>query len=341
MKMCNRYHNDSKGDCMVTIHDVAKRANVSAATVSRYINKNGYVGKKSREAIEHAIKELNFVPNNVARTLSTKQSNMIGLIIPDIKNPFFPELARAVEDTAYKYGYTVILCNSDENPKKEQHYFKALTQEYVAGVIITSTHSGNGQEATIPIVALDRAPIMDIPSVTTNNILGTEMAGRYMLECGAKELLFLKGPKQLISSEQRLKGFLKAVEGKNIKVHIIESPYDFKVAEHITFQFLQKHSTIDGIFGSSDVSAIGALKACEKLNRSVPNDIQIIGFDGIQLGNYTTPSLTTVAQNIYKLGETAAELLIQQIEGKSITEKNIVINPELVVRETTRKGFLQ
>ncbi|MFC5540779.1 MAG: LacI family DNA-binding transcriptional regulator [Bacilli bacterium] len=326
---------------MATIHDVARRANVSVATVSRYINQNGYVGKKSKEAIERAIKELNFVPNNVARTLSTKKSNLIGLIIPDIKNPFFPELARAVEDTAYRFGYTVILCNSDEDPLKEKHYLKVLTQEYVAGIIITSTDEGISRETDIPIVALDRAPKTDIPSVTTNNKLGAELAGRFMLECGASELLILKGPNQLTSSEERLEGFLKAVEGKNIKIHVVDSPYELHDAENITYEFLQKHPSVDGIFGSSDVSAIGALKACEKLGKKVPDELQIIGFDGIQLGNYTTPSLTTVAQKIYQLGETATELLINEIEGKSLEEKNILINPELVVRETTRKEFKQ
>lgn len=326
---------------MATIHDVAKRANVSVATVSRYLNQNGYVGKKSKEAIERAIRELNFVPNNVARTLSTKKSNLIGLIIPDIENPFFPELARAVEDTAFRYGYTVVLCNSDEDPNKEKHYLKVLTQEYVAGIIITSTDKKISGQTNIPIVALDRVPKTDIPTVTTNNKLGAEMAGRFILECGAKEFLILKGPKQLVSSEERLEGFLKALQGKNIKIHIVESPYELHDAENITFEFLEKHPSIDGIFGSSDVSAIGALKACEKMGRKVPEEIQIIGFDGIQLGNYTTPSLTTVAQKIYQLGETAAELLIQLIEGKTIEQKHIAINPELVVRNSTRKEFKQ
>lgn len=322
---------------MVTIHDVAKRAKVSVATVSRFLNKNGYVGEKSRQAIEKAIRELNYVPNNVARTLSTKQSNLIGLIIPDIKNPFFPELARAVEDTAYKYGYTVILCNSDENAKKEQYYLQALTQKYVAGIILTSTHEGQKRHIDdIPIIALDRT-IGDISSVTTNNVLGAELATNYLLECGVTELLFLKGPKQLISSEERLKGFLKVIVGKNIKTHIIESPYEYKEANKITLQYLQENPSIDGIFASSDVSAIGALRACKKLGKEIPKEIQIVGFDGIEVGEFLSPNLTTIAQNIYKLGETATELLIEQIEGKNLNNQSICIDPELIVRETTRK----
>lgn len=326
---------------MVTIHDVAKRANVSVATVSRYLNENGYVGKKSREAIEKAIKELKFVPNTVARSLSTRQSNLIGLIIPDIKNPFFPELARAVEDTAYKNGYTVVLCNSDENAKKEQQYLQELTQKYVAGVILTSTNKGYEQKIDVPVVALDRAINEDIPSVTTNNVLGMELATNHLLQHGSTELLFLKGPAQLISSKERLQGFLNGIQGKNIKTHIIESPYEYEVAEKVVFDYLQKNPSINGIVASSDVSAIGALKACDKLKKDVPEEIQIIGFDGIQVGAFLTPSLTTIAQNIYKLGQVATELLIQQIEGKVMENKKICIDPVLVVRKTTRKEFLQ
>lgn len=322
---------------MTTIHDVANLANVSVATVSRYLNQKGYVGEKSRKAIERAIRELNYVPNNVARTLSTKRSSLIGLIIPDIKNPFFPEVARAVEDTAFKYGYTVILCNSDENANKELHYVQALSQKYVAGVIITSTHEGFQLKMDLPVVALDRAVNADIPSVTTNNEYGAKLGTAYLLQCGATELLFLKGPKYLISSDMRLEGFKNATKGKKLITHIIESPYEFEEAEKITLNYLKNHPTINGIFASSDVSAIGAIKACEKLGKKVPEEVQIVGFDGILLGNYVTPSLTTVAQNIYKLGQTAAELLIQQIEGKEISNNMVNIEPVLVVRDTTRK----
>lgn len=324
---------------MATIHDVAKKASVSVATVSRFLNESGYVGKKSREAIEKAIQELNFIPNNVARTLSTRQSNLIGLIIPDIKNPFFPELARAVEDTAYKNGYTVVLCNSDENSNKEKQYLQTLNQKYVAGVILTSTREGYNQKIKVPVVALDRQVSEDIPSVMTNNVLGMQLATNHILECGATELLFLKGPKQLISSNERLKGFLNVVEGKNMITHILECPYEFDVSEKNVFDYLQKNPSINGIIASSDVSAIGAMRACYKLNKKVPEDIQIIGFDGIQIGAFLTPSLTTIAQNIYKLGEAATQMLITQIEGKGLDNPKVCINPELIVRATTRKEF--
>lgn len=324
---------------MANISDVAKKANVSVATVSRFLNESGYVGKKSRESIEAAINELNYTPSEVARSLSTKQSDLIGLIIPDIKNPFFPELARAVEDTAFKYGYTVILCNSDENEKKEQHYLQTLSQKYVAGIILTSIINSDkhNNELNIPMVALDRPLNIKIPTVTTDNQKGSKLGTDYLIQSGATSILCLTGPTTLSSTELRLKGFLQAIEEKQIESHIIESPYDFEAAEVIVFDYLQAHPDIDGIFAFSDASAIGALKAAHRLNKKVPEQLQIVGFDGTQMGKVITPGLTTVAQNIYQLGETATEILIQQIEGKTILNSAKCIEPQLYIRETTRK----
>lgn len=324
---------------MATISDVAKLAKVSVATVSRYLNDSGYVGAKSRESIESAIKELNYVPSEVARSLSTKQSDIIGLIIPDIKNPFFPELARAVEDTAFEYGYTVILCNSDENAEKEKHYLQKLTKKYVAGIILTSIieQENHRQNVKLPIVALDRPIHSEIPTVTTNNQKGAKIATDYLIQNGAKKLLCISGPKNMTSSQTRVEGFLSAKNIQDIEWHIIESPYDFEIAERILYDYLKENPAIDGIFACSDASAIGALKAANRLNIRIPEELQIIGFDGIQIGNVVTPSLTTVAQNIYQLGQAAAELLIKQIEGQHVKETSVCIDPELIIRETTRK----
>lgn len=324
---------------MANISDVAKKANVSVATVSRYLNESGYVGKKSRAAIECAIKELNYTPSEVARSLSTKQSDLIGLIIPDIKNPFFPELARAVEDTAFKYGYTVILCNSDENVEKEQHYLQTLSKKYVAGIILTSIIDSDkhNNEFNIPMVALDRPLDLDIPTVTTDNQKGSKLGTDYLIQSGATSILCLTGPTTLSSTKLRLDGFLQAIEGRQIETHIIESPYDFEAAQQIVFEYIQGHPDINGIFAFSDASAIGALKAAHRLGKKIPEQLQIVGFDGTQMGEVVTPSLTTVVQNIYKLGEAATEMLIQQIEGKTILNVSKCIDPQLYIRETTRK----
>ena len=328
---------------MPTISDVAKLAKVSVATVSRYLNDSGYVGIKSRESIEVAIKDLNYIPSEVARSLSTKQSDIIGLIIPDIKNPFFPELARAVEDTAFEYGYTVILCNSDENADKEKHYLQKLTKKYVAGIILTSIieQENHKQSVNLPIVALDRPIHSEIPTVTTNNQKGAQIATDYLIQCGATNLLCISGPKNMTSSQTRVEGFKSAINDQVMEWHIIESAYDFEIAEEILYNYLKVNPSTDGIFACSDASAIGALKAAHRLQLRIPEDLQIVGFDGIQIGNVVTPSLTTVAQNIYQLGQSATKLLIKQIEGQTLTETSVCIDPELIIRETTRKERLE
>ena len=218
---------------MATIKDVAKMANVSVATVSRYLNNNSYVGLKSKEAIEQAIRALDYKPNLIARSLSTKQMQTIGLIVPDIMNPFFPELARAIEDTALNAGFTVFLCNSDEQAEKELHYIESLQQKYIAGFIIASNQLTSEQycKLNVPIVLLDRGYENNLPSVASNNQLGAEMATAYLLKRNVKELAFFSGPKNLEPMQQRLTGFKQALGEKKIKTHIFESLFDFLHAE--------------------------------------------------------------------------------------------------------------
>ena len=324
---------------MVNIKDVAKHAGVSVATVSRLLNKKGYVSEAAKENIEAAIAALNYRPNQVARSLSTKQTNLIGLIVPDITNPFFPELARAVEDIALSYGYTIVLCNSDENAEKEELYINMLTQKYVAGFIVTTNllKAPHYEELSVPIVALDRAINSMIPTVSTDNVEGARIGTEYLLTCGAKNIVCMRGPVGLELADDRVKGFLKATSGKNVETHIVECPFSFESSEKIAEKILIEFPEIDGIFASSDTSAIAALKVAQSMGRNVPNDLQIVGFDGVQLGKMVSPGLTTVAQNIYKMGASATRMLIKMIEDTSLQEKNVTVPAELIVRGTTRK----
>ena len=324
---------------MANIKDVAKHANVSVATVSRYLNKKGYVSEGAKEKIEAAIVALNYRPNQVARSLSTKQTNLIGLIVPDITNPFFPELARAVEDIALSYGYTVILCNSDENAEKEELYIQMLTQKYVAGFIVTTNllKAPHYEDVLVPIVALDRTINASIPTVTTDNVEGARMGTQHLLACGAKNIICMRGPIGIGPADDRVKGFLEAIAGKDVQAKIVECPFSFESSEKVAEKLLVDDPDIDGIFASSDTSAIAALKVAQGMGRHVPNDLQIVGFDGVQLGKMVSPGLTTVAQNIYKMGAYATRMLIKMIEDTSLTEKHVIVPAELIVRGTTRK----
>ncbi|KOS68284.1 ribose operon repressor [Lysinibacillus contaminans] len=324
---------------MANIKDVAKHASVSVATVSRFLNKKGYVSEAAKESIEAAIASLNYRPNQVARSLSTKRTNLIGLIVPDITNPFFPELARAVEDIALSYGYTIVLCNSDEKAEKEELYINMLTQKYVAGFIVTTNllKAPHYEDVSVPIVALDRTINLSIPTVTTDNVEGARIGTAHLLACGAKNIVCMRGPVGLGLADDRVKGFIEATADKDVQTHIVECPFSFEASEKIAEKILIDYPDIDGIFASSDTSAIAALKVAQAMGRHVPNDLQIVGFDGVQLGKMVSPGLTTVAQDIYKMGAYATRMLIKMIEDTSLTEKNVTVSAELIVRGTTRK----
>ncbi|MER2000129.1 MAG: LacI family DNA-binding transcriptional regulator [Lysinibacillus sp.] len=324
---------------MVNIKDVAKEANLSVATVSRYLNQNGYVSKQSTEKIERAIAALKYKPNSIARSLSKKQSNFIGLIVPDITNPYFPQLARAVEDTALAYNYTVVLCNSDEQADKEQLYVERLSQKYVAGLIVSTSLLDNSlyENIDIPIVALDRKMSESIPSVTTDNVKGAKIGTQYLLEKGAKQLLCLRGPQGLQTADDRLLGFQQAInEHVDVAAVVVETAFDFQMAAQEVERALIDNPYIDGIFASSDTSAIAALKVAHKLRKRVPEDVQIVGFDGIALGEMISPELTTVGQDLYAIGKQAAEMLITQIENKQLQQIHTIIDAQLLVRGTTK-----
>lgn len=324
---------------MANIKDVAKHASVSVATVSRFLNNKGYVSEAAKESIEAAIAALNYRPNQVARSLSTKRTNLIGLIVPDITNPFFPELARAVEDIALSYGYTIVLCNSDEKAEKEELYINMLTQKYVAGFIVTTNllKAPHYEDVSVPIVALDRTINPSIPTVTTDNVEGARIGTAHLLGCGAKNIVCMRGPVGLGLADDRVKGFIEATADKDVQTHIVECPFSFEASEKIAENILIDYPDIDGIFASSDTSAIAALKVAQAMGRHVPNDLQIVGFDGVQLGKMVSPGLTTVAQDIYKMGAYATRMLIKMIEDTSLTEKNVTVSAELIVRGTTRK----
>lgn len=323
---------------MVNIKDVANIANLSVATVSRYLN-NGYVSQKSSERIEQAIRELDYKPSSVARSLSKKQSNMIGLIVPDIKNPYFPELARAVEDTAWSYGYTVVLCNSDEQIEKELLYIERLSQTYIAGLIVTTSLIDPSIYTSIdtPIVALDRMFDATVPTVATDNRQGAKLGTEYLLTTGARNLLCIRGPQGLKTADDRLLGFLEATEQQSVQISIMTTSFDFNIAAEAIEQTLLMNPQIDGIFASSDTLAIAALHIAHKLGKRVPEELQIVGFDGIALGEMVSPALTTVSQDLYEMGAAAARMLIDQIEGKEIKQTVLNIEARLIVRGTTRK----
>lgn len=328
-------------NALATIRDVAKEAGVSVATVSRHLNNKGYVSNDAKQIIEKAIATLNYAPNQLARSLTTKQTNLLGLLVPDITNPFFPELARAVERTAYEHGYTVVLCNAGETSEKEKHYIRSLQQNYAAGFIVTTNHieADFYKKLDVPIVALDRNLSEAIPTVTSDNVLGGQLVANYLVEQNVKRILCVRGPLDIDVANDRMRGFEEIMkQHPTIQYDTIVSPFDFEAAKKVTLQQLQHTRDYDAVFASSDASAIGVMKAAESLGIHIPQDVSLVGYDGINIGTLLSPELTTVAQPISLMGERATELLIALIEGQKMTAKRVVFPPKLVVRNSTTKG---
>ncbi|MFZ7946562.1 LacI family DNA-binding transcriptional regulator [Neobacillus sp. 19] len=324
---------------MNSIKDVAHHAGVSVATVSRVLNAKGYVSEETRKKVEQSIRELNYKPNEVARSLFKKQSKTIGLIVPDITNPYFPELARAVEDTASKLGYTVILCNSDGKVEKEQHYLDVLMQKYVDGIIVSSNTLSEDQvnALQIPVVSLDREISKDIPTIVVENSKGARLATQYLRNKGRSRIAHIRGPLAIVNANERCEGYKQIVSNEPwfSESYIVNGNFDMESAIEATMKLIQLHPEIDGIFAANDTMAIGAIKAVHKLGKKTPEDIAIIGFDGISLSKATTPELTTIVQPIYEMGEKAAQMLIGFVEEKPVENTFYRLDVQLVERESS------
>lgn len=325
---------------MSTIRDVAKLAQVSVATVSRYVNKSGYVGKETAKKVLKAMEELDYQPNEIARSLNKKQSKTIALIVPDITNPFFPELARAVEDVAQIYGYTVILCNSDEQTEKEREYIKVLQNKYIDGFILASNTSHFDHiPGEVPLVVLDRSIEEQVPTVVSNNREGAEKATRHLLDIGCQKIAHIRGPEGTMTAKSRLEGYMNVVQTEPwfSQDLIIDGEFDIEQAQKSTLKLLKKYPDIDGIFAGNDIMAVGALKAVFQSGKRVPEDIAIIGFDGIGLSKAVFPELSTIAQPIYDMGALATRLLLKIIEKQPVDQIYHEMEVELVIRASSKR----
>lgn len=324
---------------MATIRDVAKHAGVSVATVSRMINDAGYVHEDTRKKIETAIRELRYTPNEVARSLYKRKSKLTGLLLPDITNPFFPELARGVEDEMQANRFRIIFGNSDENSKKEKEYIQTFVQNNVVGVIASTNHpdSDTYRKLEIPVVFLDRTAD-NRPSVYSDGREGGRMAAQEIVARGSRRITVMQGPGHIRPAQDRYQGAVEALSGSGISFNVIQtSSFSFTEAGTWARELFEKHPDTDGVIASNDIVATAVLHEALRLGKKVPEDVQIIGFDDVPLSSLLTPSLTTIRQPAYDMGKAAARLLIQLIENRDMTQKTIQMPVTFIERDTTRK----
>ncbi|WP_425060186.1 Catabolite control protein A [Sporomusa carbonis] len=329
---------------MATIKDVAKFANVSVSTVSRVLNASGYVEKNTEERVLAAIKQLNYKPSQIARGLVNKQTKTFGLVLPDITNPFFPELARGAEDEARLHGYNIMLCNSDWDIEKEKMYLGILQEKCVDGIILVGSRLPEAYLAEMlaafatPLVLLDRTSSLEVHSISINNILSGYLATKHLIEQGYRSIAHIAGtPSPTV--EQRLIGYKQALAEHDIlfdEVLVFQGDYRISGGATAMQRILRLRNLPDAVFCDNDLMAIGALEALQEAGIKLPEQMALVGCDGISLGKYVCPRLTTIFQPTYKMGSMAVQLLFETIhKGEATAFKHIEMEPVLVVRESS------
>lgn len=325
---------------MPTIKDVAERAGVSVTTVSRVLNNRGYISEATRKKVYKAMEELDYQPNEVARSLFRKKSDIIGLIVPTVAHPFFGELTSYLETYAYSRGYKVLICNSQLDASKEQEYIWMLRRNQVDGIIMAS-HTLDVEEykkLNLPVVAFDRLISSRIPYVTSDNYQGGKLAVELLLKRGCKKIAHMCGSLNLdMLANQRHLAFMDVAEEKKIPYFTVETDINvFEVSkyEELLTDLLVQHPDIDGLFLNSDIMAIAAMKVCSKLGKRVPHDMKIIGYDDVSIASLVSPQITTIRQPIAKMSELSVKLIEDLVNDKSVSAENC-LPVELIERGTT------
>lgn len=330
-----------------TLKDIAKLAGVSTATVSKVLNGKDFdIGEETIQTVQRIAKELNYRPNSLARSMKTKVTKTIGLIIPDVRNPFFTDLARGAEDSALERGYSLLFCNSDNDLKKEMDYIDTLVQKQVDGIALAAADHRNPVkekkfQVPLPIVTLDREVSFKgvRGHIHTDNESGAYKAIHYLISLGHRRILFISGDLQIGVSKERLSGYIRALTEAGIDFDerlVFPGSYSFEHGFE-TMRDLSLDSEITAVFCGNDLIALGVIKALKERKIRVPQDISVMGFDDIYLASINTPSLTTVRQPSYQLGYQTVQRLIDILEGVDHADPTLIIQLELVIRESTAK----
>lgn len=321
---------------MATIKEVARQSGVSVATVSRYMNKSGYVGKETAKKIQKVIDELGYEPNEVARSLFQKKSKLIGLLIPDITNPFFPLLAKGVEDGLNNYGYTLMLGNVEGNQSKLTTYLSTFVNNNVAG-IISAVPIGDKRTQDIPYIAVDRLTQDEKYSVTADSYLGGKLQAEAILNTNYGKIVVMLGPTYLLSTQERLRGIKEVFEENQISYDLFYTDtHDYEQSYEIIQRMFREFPDMDTILASNDLFALNIMKEIAIRNLKIPEDIQIIGYDNISFSRIAQPQLATVSQFSYRQGQEAAKILLDIIEHGKSQEQNIVLPTEYIEGCTLR-----
>lgn len=328
----------------VTIYDVAEKAGVSIATVSKVINNTGRISEKTRKKVQEIMEQLHYEPSMVASALTSKRTGTIGLLVPDIANPFFAEVARSFEDYAQKLGFGLVICSTDGQDEKARLYLSLLMRKQVDGLIITTYIKDADllaqlMEREIPIVLFSiDIPTLSVNAVSVDDYKGGLQATNYLLSLGHKRIGVIA--EDLSRSSYRVQGYKEAMTKAGVKViesNIISTNTTVKDGEAAAQQLLKKKGRPTAIFACNDLLAIGAMEAARKLDIKIPEELSIIGFDNTILAEIANPSLTSVSQPIKEMANQAMTVLAEEIENvhEQSSKQRVLMLPELVIRNST------
>ncbi|MHB1394056.1 MAG: LacI family DNA-binding transcriptional regulator [Clostridia bacterium] len=329
----------------VTIKDIAKKTGVSYATVSRALNGRNGVKEDTRVLVLEEARKMGYQPNAIARGLVLKHTHTLALVIPDITNPFFPEIARGVEDAASLLGYSVFLCNTNWDVEKEKLYVKTLQEKRVDGIILHPAYNieeDHYSDFNIPVVLLNRIPgVVEYSSIEVDNFRGGFLATKHLIEGGYKKIAFIGGGESSPSNAERKEGYKFALNKYKMKIDdslILSGNFKSKSGYDNMLELINSSNIPDAVFGGNDLIALGVLQCVQEYGLKVPEDIGIIGFDDIPYAELPQIQLTTIEQPKYQMGKYAIELLMKELEDKSGRElKRIILEPKLKARKTTRE----
>lgn len=339
---------------MATIRDVAKKAGVSMTSVSHVINETRFVAPEMKKRILKAMNDLNYRPNLLAQSLRRKQTLTLGLILPDITNPYFAEIARDVEDACFEHGYSVIICNADQDFATEFRYAEVLAAKQVDGTILVnvgidpSGSENKGRVApwsdvasnpSMPFIMLDREiPELSTDSIQADNTLGGCLAGTHLLELGHRNIACIAGPQSIYPSDNRLVGFRSALREAGIELddsRILRGDFRSESGYRIALSMMEWPIFPTAVFAFNDLMAFGAITAFSEHGLNVPKDVSVIGYDNIDASRYFNPRLTTVTQPHREMGRMAVERLIERIADKALPVRTFHLEPHLVIRNST------
>ncbi len=327
---------------MIKIKDVADAAGVSTATVSRVLANKPHVRPEVKKRVMQVVQSLNYRPNRVAQNLRSNSSRIIALIVSDIENPFFQRVSRAVDDAAYEQGYSMMLCNTDENHAKEEAYLNLLRDENIAGVILSPTRQtidnlAEGSAPHMPMVVIDRrANDLDIDNVLIDNIQAAHTITSHLIEHGYRRIGGLFGMGSTTGQERR-EGFIQALKDHNIKPAVELIKYTNPREEDgftTTMKLFEMVDKPDAILTSNSLLASGVLLAIRASNLQIPGDIAFASFDDTTCAQLLEPAITVIEQPTYEIGRTATELLIKRIQDPTRSNREVILKTKLIIRQS-------